>query len=125
MNTKSRPVHLDLIRMKFPIMAIVSVMHRASGVLLFLLLPLLFYLLHTSLQSEVTFTQLQVTLAMPEMKFLLWVLFSAVAFHFFAGIRHMLMDCGVAEALEKARVTACLVICLEVIVMIVVGVWLC
>lgn len=125
MNTKSRPVHLDLTRMKFPPMAIVSIMHRVSGVLLFLLLPLALYLLHTSLQSQITFTHLHLTLALPEVRFLLWVLISAVAFHFFAGIRHMLMDCGIAETLETARVTAYLVMFLGVIVMIFAGVWLC
>lgn len=125
MNIKSRPVHLDLTHMKFPPMAIISIMHRVSGVLLFLLLPFMLYLLHTSLQSEVTFSQLQIMLAAPDMKFLLWVLFSAVAFHFLAGIRHMLMDCGLTETLEAGRFTAYLIIVLEVIVMIAAGVLLC
>lgn len=125
MNTKSRPVHLDLTRMKFPPMAIVSIMHRVSGVLLFLLLPFVLYILHTSLHSEVSFTQLQQTMTHPEMRFLLWVLLSAVSFHFLAGIRHMLMDCGLAEALGTARVTAYLLMVLAAIVVVFVGVWLC
>jgi succinate dehydrogenase / fumarate reductase, cytochrome b subunit len=123
-NTSSRPMHLDLTRMKFPPMAIVSVMHRISGVLLFLLLPFMLYLLHTSLQSQDSFEQLHHFMALPSVSFFLWVLVCAVSFHFLAGVRHMLMDCGLGESLQAGRVTAYLIIVLEVIVMIFSGVWL-
>ena len=123
-NTYSRPVHLDLTKMKFPPMAIISIMHRISGVLLFLLLPFVLYLLHTSLQSQDSFTQLQLFVALPFIKFLMWMLICAVCFHFLAGIRHMLMDCGLAESLQTARVTAYFIIFLEIFAMIFVGVWL-
>src|SRR5579864_4138328 len=101
-----RPVHLDLTRMKFPPMAIVSVMHRISGVVLFLLLPLVLYLLHTSLQSGTDFSYLYYFTAMTSVKILLWILISAVSFHLFAGIRHMVMDCGFAESLKAGRISA-------------------
>ncbi|MCX7124830.1 MAG: succinate dehydrogenase, cytochrome b556 subunit, partial [Gammaproteobacteria bacterium] len=99
----SRPVHLDLTKMKFPPMAIISIMHRVSGVLLFLLLPFVLYLLHNSLHSPESFMLLQQSLTSPVMSFLVWVLICAVCFHFFAGIRHMLMDCGLGEHLKTAR----------------------
>ena len=124
MNTKTRPVHLDLTRMKFPPMAIVSIMHRLSGVLLFLLLPFILYLLHASLYSQTDFSHLQLFMAAPTVKFFLWVLVSAVSFHFLAGIRHMLMDCGLAEGLRAARATAYLIMTLEVVAMVFAGVWL-
>lgn len=125
MNTKSRPVHLDLTRMKFPPMAIVSILHRLSGVVLFLLLPFAIYMLHASLFSEASFTGLQQMLLAPEWRFLMWVLLSAVGYHFLAGVRHMLMDCGIAESLCHARLTAYVLIVLQVIVMLLLGVWLC
>ncbi|MCX7120792.1 MAG: succinate dehydrogenase, cytochrome b556 subunit [Gammaproteobacteria bacterium] len=124
MTTSSRPINLDLTRMKFPPMAIISIMHRLSGVLLFLLLPLVLYLLQQSLRSPESFMILQQTLSSFAMKFSLWVLVSAVCFHFFAGIRHMAMDCGLAEGLQTARLTAYFIMVLEVIVMILIGVWL-
>lgn len=120
----SRPVHLDLTRMKFPPMAIVSVMHRISGVVLFLLLPLVLYMLHTSLQSGADFSSLYYLTAMTSMKILLWILISAVSFHFFAGIRHMAMDCGFAESLKAGRISAYVIFGLEIIAMILAGVWL-
>lgn len=123
MNTK-RPVHIDLTRMKFPPMAIVSILHRLSGVVLFLLLPLILYLLHTSLYSQSDFSALQLFIAEPTVKFFLWVLVSAVSFHFFAGVRHMLMDCGLGEGLRTARVTAYLIMLLEIVAMVFAGVWL-
>lgn len=123
-KTKSRPVHLDLTRMKFPPMAIVSIMHRITGVLLFLLLPLALYLLHHSLQSQESFAQLHLFVKMPLIQFLLWVLLSAVGFHLLAGIRHMLMDYGFGEKLTTARMSAYLLMILEVIVMVAAGVWL-
>lgn len=121
----TRPVHLDLTRMKFPPMAIVSIMHRVSGVLLFLLLPFVLYLLRTSLHSQSDFDQLQsMMMSSATALFFLWVLVCAVSFHFLAGLRHMLMDCGLAESLKSARATAYLLIVLELLVMICAGVWL-
>lgn len=123
-NTSSRPINLDLTGMKFPPMAIISIMHRVSGVLLFLLLPFVLYLLHQSLHSQESFALLQQTLSSFVMKFFVWVLISAVCFHFFAGIRHMLMDCGLGESVKTARLTAYFIMVLEVIVMLLIGVWL-
>lgn len=124
MTTKPRPIHLNLTKMKFPPMAIVSILHRVSGVFLFLLLPLALYLLHASLHSQESFLQLTTFVAMPFIKFLLWVLVSAAAFHLFAGIRHMLMDCGIGERVQSAKITAYFIIFLEVIAIILAGVWL-
>jgi succinate dehydrogenase / fumarate reductase cytochrome b subunit len=122
--TKSRPIHLNLLQMKFPPMAIVSIMHRISGVLLFLLLPLMLYILHHSLSSQASFVHLQLCLTMPITELFLWVFICAAAFHFFAGERHMVMDCGWGESLNTARNTAYLIFVLEIIVMIGAGVWL-
>lgn len=120
----TRPVHLNVFRMKFPPMAILSILHRLSGLALFLLLPLALYLLHHSLQSQISFSQLHAFVAMPIIRFLLWVLLSAAGLHLFAGIRHMIMDCGFGEKLATARITAYLILILEVIVMVAAGVWL-
>lgn len=123
MNT-SRPMHLDLTRMTFPPMAVVSILHRLSGVVLFLLLPLALYLLHNSLHSQADFNVLKKQLLSPGLYFCVWLLTSAVCFHFFAGIRHMLMDCGMGEHLHVARVTAYAIIVLGAITACLIGVWL-
>ena len=119
-----RPVHLNLFKMKFPPMAIVSILHRLSGVILFLLLPLALYLLHHSLQSEASFAELQTVITTPVLRFLLWVMLSAAGLHLLAGIRHMIMDCGWGEQLRTARFTAYFILILTGFVMIAAGVWL-
>lgn len=124
MDAKKRPVFLDLTKMRFPPMAIVSIMHRVSGVLLFLLLPFALYLLHYSLASQDSFDALQTFLSNPLPIFGVWVLVCAAAFHLFAGIRHMIMDCGFGEHLCAARFSAYFLMLLEVVVMILAGVWL-
>ena len=124
MNAKKRPVFLDLTKMKFPPTAIISIMHRMSGVLIFLLLPFALYLLHHSLVSQDSFNALTASLSTPFMSFLAWVLVSAASFHLFAGIRHMLMDCGVGEHMCAARMSAYLIIGLEIFAMFIAGVWI-
>lgn len=105
-------------------MAIVSIMHRISGVLLFLFLPFILYLLSHAIASQNSFDALQSLIAIPFVKFLVWALISASFFHLVAGIRHMMMDCGFAESLHAARRTAYGLMALEVIAMVLVGVWL-
>lgn len=106
-------------------MAVVSIGHRISGVILFLFIPFMLYLLHQSIISPTTFLNLQQTLANSFwMKFWVWVLLSATLFHLFAGIRHLLMDLGFGESLNAGRRSAYAVFFLSVITIILTGVWL-
>lgn len=121
---KKRPVNLDLGTMKFPPMAIVSILHRVSGVILFLLLPFMICFLGESIQSEQTFNLLKIKLAEPSYKILLWAFSAALVYHIIAGIRHMVMDLGVGEDLCTGRLTSILVIVLAVISTIFLGIWI-
>ncbi len=110
--------------MHFPVMAIVSVLHRVSGVLLFLLLPVILYFLSLSLLNEGSFADLQMLFTNPFIKLLLWVFSSALIYHIFAGIRHLIMDLGLGETLVAARKTAIFVILLTFVSVIGLGVWI-
>ncbi len=123
MNHK-RPVNLDLGSLKYPPMAIVSILHRMSGLVLFILLPMMLYFLHLSLLSAESFSMLQSMLACSYNKFLLWVFGSALIYHVMAGIRHILMDLSFGEQLKAGRQSAVAVIFFSVILMILLGVWL-
>ena len=123
MNHK-RPVNLDLGSLKYPPMAIASILHRISGIVLFLLLPMMLYFLYLSLHSEVSFMHLQTLLAEPYRKLLLWSFGASWIYHVIAGIRHMLMDLGAGEELEKARRSAVIVITLAIILTVFLGVWI-
>ena len=119
-----RPVNLDLSTLSYPPMAIASILHRLSGVVLFLLFPVILYFLYCSLQDNVSFLSLQSELSQPMYKSIVWVFGAAWWYHVVAGLRHVLMDCGVGESLKAARVGAILVIGLGVVGAILLGVWL-
>lgn len=119
---RERPVNLDLTTLKLPVTAIVSIMHRLSGIVLFLLTPLMLYWLHLSLDTEASFLALAETLQNPFYKLLLWGFSAALAYHLFAGIRHILMDMGFGEALASARKSAVFLVVIAVIAIISLGV---
>jgi succinate dehydrogenase / fumarate reductase, cytochrome b subunit len=122
-NTK-RPVFLNLWKMKFPITAIVSILHRISGVLIFLSLPILMYLLFRSLHSQTAFTSLQLSMHDWWLKTMLWAIAGAVSFHVLAGLRHLMMDLGAAESLSASRITSYILLALFVVSIILLGVWI-
>jgi len=121
---QKRPVNLDLGSMTYPPMAIVSILHRISGIVLFLLLPIMLYFLSLSLRSVESFDRLQTMLTSPCCKVLLWVFSSAFLYHVLAGIRHLLMDMGIGEQLNAGRQSAKIVIVLAIIVTIFLGIWI-
>lgn len=124
MNQK-RPIYLNLLQIKFPCSAIASILHRISGVLLFLLLPLLLWLLARSLHSFDTFSTLQQLFANSLLlRFFMWVTLSSLLYHLIAGIRHLLMDAGMGESLVGGRQGAYIVFVLSGISIILLGVWL-
>lgn len=89
---KQLPTNLNLLTIKLPIPGLVSILHRISGFILFLLIPLLLWVLQQSLISPVKFQVLHDLFTNPLLKLLLWGSLSALIYHLFAGIRHLSMD---------------------------------
>lgn len=121
---EKRPVNLDLRTFHFPSHAIASILHRIAGIVLFIFIPLLLWMLQTSLASYEQFILLQEQLTSPLFKVLVWGLLTAFLYHLLAGIRHLIMDMGIGESLSAGRWTAKLVIALAIALSIGVGVWL-
>ncbi len=121
---KKRPVNLDLWTIKFPLIAIASILHRISGFIIFLLLPLLLWILQLSLDSAAGFAAIGKYLQQPILKFIIWVSTAAMMYHFFAGIRHLMADIGVAETVSSARFAVIIVFVLTIIFLVVAGWWL-
>ncbi len=107
--TDSRPVFLNLLRIRQPVMAVVSIFHRISGVLMILALPGLVYLLNLSLSNQAGFSQVADLLASPVLKLLAVLLGWALTHHILAGIRFMLLDFDLGIERAAARKTAWLV----------------
>lgn len=117
---KKRPVNLDLTTFHYPPMAIVSILHRISGVVLFMFLPFLLYLLGQSLSSPLQFAQVLAP-GWP-VKGLIWVYLAALSYHCIAGFRHLIMDLGFGDTPSQGRCSAYIVLVLFVIVAVFLGV---
>ena len=103
---RSRPKHLDLSKIKLPLPGFVSILHRFSGVLLFLALPLLLMMLQASLRSIETYTQLADLLRHPPGKLLLLGLVWATLHHLCSGIRCLTIDLHFGTGLAQARASS-------------------
>ncbi|MFT7375767.1 MAG: succinate dehydrogenase / fumarate reductase cytochrome b subunit [Oceanospirillaceae bacterium] len=119
-----RPVNLDLGTFKHPLISVVSISHRISGVILFVGLAFLFYLFDTSLEGASGFALAQNLLQENFFaQFVTWGLLSSLGFHFSAGMKHLIMDLGHGEELEAANNAAKFVIALAVVLAVLAGVW--
>ncbi|SEQ42861.1 succinate dehydrogenase, cytochrome b556 subunit [Nitrosomonas ureae] len=100
----NRPKYLNLLKIRQPIPAVVSILHRISGVLLFFPgIPLLLYVLQQLLESPQTFERLRDTLDNPMIKLILLLAIWFFLHHLCAGIRHLLLDIRIGINLPQAR----------------------
>ncbi|NOT15106.1 MAG: succinate dehydrogenase, cytochrome b556 subunit [Methylotenera sp.] len=114
-QTKNRPKNLNLLTIRLPINAVVSILHRMSGVVLFLLIPPLLW----SFQLSVTDVQSYDWLASLNQHVLVKLVLITCAWpffhHFYAGIRHLAQDVHWMTSLQKAQLSSRLVLCLDTI----------
>lgn len=103
---KQRPKFLTLWEIRLPIPGVVSILHRVSGVGLFLVLPFLICLLQLSLGTPENFQTFKQVTGNPLAKLVLFGLCWAYIHHFCAGIRFLLMDIHVGVDKEPARASA-------------------
>ncbi|MFN3375464.1 MAG: succinate dehydrogenase, cytochrome b556 subunit [Burkholderiaceae bacterium] len=112
----------DLTTYRLPAAGWVSILHRVSGVLMFLLLPFVIWMFDTSVSSEISFAKFTAAFNaglgfVPGWFFKLVALGLIWAYlhHFTAGIRHLWMDMNhdaVSKEFGKTSATATLVISL-------------
>jgi len=122
-NSK-RPVNLDLRTIKLPITAYTSILHRISGVILFIGLAALLYGLDLSLSSEDGFARVKAFLAYPLVKLVIWAVLSALLYHLVAGVRHLIMDMGAGETLQGGKLGSQIVLIVSAVLIVLVGVWI-
>lgn len=119
---KQRPKHLDLRTIRLPVPGIVSILHRLSGVVLFLFLPVLIYLLQGSLSSNDMFDRYRALISWPLCKLVLIGLLWALLHHMLAGIRFLLLDMHKGLALATARASAKTVLVISLVLTVLLGV---
>ena len=121
MEKVQRPVYLNLFKIRLPIAGVVSLAHRASGILMFLAMPFVVYLLDLSVQSHEGFEQALSILQQPFLVAVQILFVWALAHHLFAGIRFLLIDADIAIDKIPANRTAWLVMFLAVAVVVMVA----
>jgi succinate dehydrogenase / fumarate reductase cytochrome b subunit len=96
----------DLPTYRLPAAGIVSILHRISGVLMLVLLPLIIWMFDTSVSSEISFARFRSAFNVGAtgvlLKLVALALLWAYLHHFIAGLRHLWMDLSHA-AVTKQR----------------------
>ncbi|MES2831186.1 MAG: succinate dehydrogenase, cytochrome b556 subunit [Pseudomonadota bacterium] len=102
-----RNIHItQLANYRLPVAGYISILHRVSGALMFLLLPVALYFLDQSLISEDTFNYFRNVMSGWFAKLVVLALAWAYLHHFFAGIRHLAMDYHVGLEKQSSRNTS-------------------
>ncbi len=113
---RPRPVYLNLLAIRLPLPAFVSILHRASGALLFLVgIPFVLWVVQRALASPDAWSAMRGALGHPLAKLVLVVLAWAYFHHFLAGVRHLFMDLHVGMELKAARRSAAVVLVLALV----------
>lgn len=95
-----RNIHItQILGYRLPPAGIVSILHRVSGALMFVLLPFVVWLFDTSLSSEISYERFTSAFGagigpLPGVliKLVVLALIWAYLHHFIAGVRHLWMD---------------------------------
>ena len=103
----------DLPTYRLPAAGWVSILHRISGLLMFLLMPLIIWMFDHSISSEISFAKFSAAFGVGLgfvpgwlMKLISLALIWAYLHHFIAGLRHLYMDVQHAVSKEFGKSSA-------------------
>ena len=110
----------DLPSYRLPAAGWVSILHRISGLLMFLLMPLIIWMFDNSISSEYSFAQFAAAFNVGLgfvpgwfMKLVVLALIWAYLHHFIAGLRHLYMDTFHAVSKEFGKSSAVVTLALS------------
>ncbi|MES3021274.1 MAG: succinate dehydrogenase, cytochrome b556 subunit [Pseudomonadota bacterium] len=123
---KARPqfrnIHVtQLANYRLPLAGVVSILHRISGFAMFALLPVVLYMFHLSVSSELSFAYFAGIVANPLVKLVILGLVWAYMQHFCAGVRHLFMDLHLGLDKDSARKSALVVLVASLLLTALVG----
>ena len=119
----------DLPTYRLPAAGLVSILHRISGVLMFLLMPFIIWMFDTSVSSEISFAKFKAAFNsglgfVPGwfLKLVALALIWAYLHHFIAGLRHLWMDVShAAVTKEFGKTSAVATLALSILLTVVLG----
>lgn len=119
---------IDALGYRLPLAGVVSILHRASGLVMFFLLPFVIWMFDTSLTSEITYGQFSSvfragTGLLPGWfyKLVALALIWACLHHIIAGLRHLWMDATHAVTLQFGRSSAVFTLVVSVVLTLALG----
>lgn len=120
-----RNIHVsDIVTYRLPLAGIVSILHRISGALMFLLMPFIIWMFDTSVSSEISFDEFTSVFRGGFgwfFKLLALGLIWAYLHHFIAGVRHLIMDATHTVSKEQGHSTAIVTLALSTGLTVVLG----
>ena len=119
---------IDAFQYRLPLAGVVSILHRVSGVAMFVLLPFIVWLFDVSLSSEISYAEFT-SVFVAGVGFLPGWFFKLVALaliwgylmHFIAGVRHVWMDATHEHSLAFGRASAMFAIGLSALLTVALG----
>ena len=119
---------VDAVKYRLPLAGVVSILHRASGAMLFGLLPLIIWLFDMSVTSEISYEVFRSAFVagigfVPGMlvKIVIWLLIWAYLHHFIAGVRHLWMDATHSVTKEWGRNSAVVTLVSSAVLTVILG----
>jgi succinate dehydrogenase / fumarate reductase cytochrome b subunit len=132
--TRSTPVRpgtmrlIDAVKYRLPLAGLVSILHRASGGLLFVLLPFIVWMFDASVTSEASYERLTGVfeagigiLPAVLVKLVALALIWAYLHHLIAGVRHLWMDVTHSVNLAQGHSSAVLTLAASAVLTVVFG----
>ncbi len=119
---------IDAVKYRLPLAGVVSILHRVSGGLMFVLLPLIIWLFDMSVSSEISFEVFRSAFlagigVVPAflVKLVVLALIWAYLHHFIAGVRHLWMDATHSVTKAHGHQSAVVTLALSVLLTVALG----
>ena len=130
-STKARPIYrnihvTEIMKYRLPVAGMVSILHRVSGALMFLLMPFIIWMFDRSLTSEISYDEFTSAFVAGAGIFPGWfirlvvlALIWAYLHHLIAGVRHLWMDMFHAVSKEQGRSSAIVTLAVSLLLTVV------
>ena len=119
---------IDAVKYRLPVAALVSILHRASGAIMFALLPFVIWMFDVSVTSEITYERFTSAFSagigwVPGwlVKVVVLGLIWAYLHHFIAGVRHLWMDMTHSVSLQQGRSSAVFTLAASLLLTVLLG----